>query len=252
MCELIRLLGVRKKQYAIIAGIFCFLLLGQYINSVLHTKTVSSYHTYFTDKKSSIKKKKEGWFWRIPEEIQKGIRPGLRRHTLFLIENTTQDMTVGMRDIGLAGYISKCRVYDQDMLVNKYAQALAKVLRSGNEGYIRDFIWREMRGDLENQSPDFYLYPQVKMIVSQLYRWDWFDQMYTGYFTDHMDLIERFQTAKKLPFAYYRKKGLSWRPSPRELIRKYEEIVRENPSYPVFRDRLNELYRQTGQEVPQL
>jgi hypothetical protein len=189
--------------------------------------------------------KPAGWLWSIPTKVQRGVLwAGHMQQVMFLIENSAGGMTVGMRDIGFPGFITNCRIYDRDMLIHKEAQELSDVLKSQNDDYIRTYIFGEMRKNLENYDPDFFLYTPTKHLNPKLFRWNLFDRMYNDYFNTHMDIIKKFYTPNKTLYVCYRKKGLSWRPTTEELIRKYEKIIRKNPWYPAFHRRLNELYLQ--------
>ena len=86
--------------------------------------------------------------------------------------------------------------------------------------------------------------------------------MVNKYFNENMDVIKydsylrwkrgktrkmkKQKREKKVSFITYRKKGLSYRPSISELIKKYEKIVEENPHYSSFQKRLEELYQQAN------
>jgi hypothetical protein len=210
--------------------------------------------------------KPDNWLTQVPDNIRKGIRPGLLHLAMFLIENTHQEMTVGMSDIGFPGYISNCRVYDWEMLVNKNAKDLYYVLKSNDKEAIKDFIFSNMRENLESHDPDFFFYhlpdPQrwrEKKWVDPVYEtskyWrKWSGEMLNEYFNKNMDVIsyeewQRWKLYGRATFVCYRKKGLTYQPSISELIKKYEKIIRENPGYPAFKERLQELYRQAGREA---
>jgi hypothetical protein len=166
---------------------------------------------------------------------------------MFLIENTDENMTVGLRDIGFPSFITNCRIYDQEILVNKGAKASHAVFKSNNNNAIKAYVFGRMRQDLTDYRPDFYLFPG-----SVTFFWgEWvnvLDRMYEDFFYTQMEPIVRFNYGKE-SIVYYRRKGLNRRLSLDEVIGKYEKIVRKYTSYPAFKSRLDELL-QTRELTP--
>lgn len=242
---LIRLSDMRNRLFGLVTGAVVVLVMGYSINDIVGIKSSRPFHRYYIDSDSHVKKS-DRWLWSIPEKIRKGVRPGKKqaRLTMFLIENSTPDMTVGMRDIGFPGFITNCRVYDRDMLIHKEARDLSSALRSKDEESVSAYIFGEMRNNLARYNPDLFLYPRARFISMDVFRWDLLDRMYNSYFEDNMELVlEKTFLTGKTSIAYYKKKGLTYKPSLAQVIRKYESIVREYPDYPAFQRRLDRYSR---------
>jgi len=211
-----------NKNYAVIA----LLLLAHHIAINVNIKTESDYN-----RRHPYEEKSSGWLMDVPENIKAGIWPSLINMTMFMIENTNNSMTVGMRDIGFPNFILGTRVYDQAMLVSKEAGTKFAVIKKQKN--ILSYIYGNMRKNLKFYSPDFFVYP---LFFRHTLEKRHIRQMYKEHIESDMVLIK---AGKR--FEYYRKKSLSWYIPQKELIRKYEDIVREHPSYPAFRYRLDTL-----------
>jgi len=178
------------------------------------------------------------WILRIPRKIDEGIAPPLLEQAFFLMENTTEEMTVGLRDIGFSAYASRCRVHDRAMLVNRLAPAYFAAL---SDDSVRTFAHGALRESIEDQDPDYFLYPPFAHLSSDLWSRA-ADSVYRNYFAGRMEIV-RTEGRRLGRVEVFRKKGLTWRPAREELIAKYEKLVHENPACKVLKKRLDELRR---------
>jgi hypothetical protein len=258
LTELIRQLNLRSSIYGKIAAIAVIILLYQYITANITVDKGMYRHRF------NLISKPSDWLGQIPDKVRNGISPRFMHLAMFLIENSDQNMRVGMSDIGFAGYISNCRVYDFELLVNKKARDLFTVVKSGNEEETFFFIDNELRKEIQDYDPDLLIHhpryrerkwldPQNKF--SKLWRRR-FRAMYRNHISERMEIIkyDKWQKwvrgeKKKVYFKCYRKEGVTYLPSISELIDKYEEIVQEYPVYPAFQQRLLELRQQAGQDI---
>jgi len=178
------------------------------------------------------------WITRLPRKVEEGITPPLLHQAMFLVENTSEKMTVGLRDIGFTCYASRCRVHDRAMLVHRLAPRYFEALRSGS---VEFFVFGDLQKDLREEDPDFFLYPPFTDLASS--SWSRVaDSLYRNHFANRM---ERVRTgARRIgKVEVYRRKDLTWRPTRKELVDKYERLVDENPACKVLKKRLDELRR---------
>lgn len=206
---------------------------------VFHAVTNVSYDTItdYSRLRTSTRKPAD-WMSKIPGKVDKGISPPLLRQAFFLIENTSEEMTVGMRDIGFTAYASRCRIHDRAMLVNRLAPLFYTAL---NDGSVQAFAYGTLRESLEKEKPDYFLYPPYTHLSNPLWSRE-ADSVYRNYFASQME-TERTVGHRLGKVEVYRKKDLTWRPTRDELIEKYERLVKENPACKVLTERLDELNR---------
>ncbi len=234
--ESIRQVRLKKPKYSGIAILAVLLLLGHHIMLNVAIDQETCYNMRF-----SHTKKRHRWLRMVPYIVEHGVRPDLVRETMFLIENTNENMSIGLRDIGFPAFITNCRVYDQEMLVIKGAESCYSAFKSNNDDVIKSYIAGKMYQDLLDFKLDFYLFPgSVNFFWGKWVKE--IDSMYEGFFKTEMEPIARRGYGKET-IVYYRRKGLKERLSLTDVICKYEEIVKKYPSYPAFRYRLNNLYK---------
>jgi len=180
------------------------------------------------------------WLENIPNNVKSGMWSSLIEETMFLVENTDENMTVGMHNIGLPGFVSNCRVYDQAMIVNKDAYRGFRALRDPCWKVTLSYIFGRMKKNLEYYNPDFFIYPSFfKNSPEKTPERRYMELMYTEYFDSRMSLVKKVDKGHSY-FMYYKKKGLKRKFSNNELIEKYKKIVQKYP-YTAFKERLEEL-----------
>jgi hypothetical protein len=197
--------------------------------AVIMVDTESCYNQLFQHKD-----KPADWLSTIPQKMERSFNPSLLPETFFLIENTDENMTVGLRDIGLPGYFANCRVYDLAMLVHPGAKTFFTLFKQGDQNKFQEYVNDILRDSIIGADPAYFIIP-AHFTENQL---NVTTEMYKTYLETHMELLKTTNFDNK-KINYYAKKNLIRRFTRAEIIRKYERIIAENPGYPAFKKRLN-------------
>lgn len=230
---ILKTLARRSSILALCASVAIWAFVAFHVVTNVSYDTVSDYNQL----RPSTRKPAD-WITQIPRKVDEGIAPPLLEQAIFLIENTSEQMTVGLRDIGFTCYASRCRVHDRAMLVNRLAPQYFTALTKSS---VESFAHGALREDLKEQNPDYFLYPPFTSLSAD--RWArTADSVYRNHFANYMELV---QTKRRRlgQVEIYRKKGLTWRPTRDALIGKYEKLVDENSACKVLKKRLEELRR---------
>jgi hypothetical protein len=229
------------RRVAITAGILTLACLVTYAHTNLNTKSKSDY-----GRRAAIQMKENAWGRTVWERIQGlmqkqlWITPGLGREAEYLLENSTEDSTVGMRDIGFPGYICNCRVFDMAMLIHREGKDLYAAL-AGKRGNIRKYASEDGLGLLDKYAPDYFLFPRDLHEVGEVGRLGQWTGVVEGYLKSNMKQVAELEYGDEGTIAYYERKSLERRPSISDLRRRYKEIVSKNEHYRFLRTRLIEL-----------